>query len=613
VNAMTAAVGAHDLSIAYRSRGGSARQVVADVELALQPRRIVGLAGESGCGKSTLALALAGYRAPGAEVIAGAVELGEETLSGAPIRRLRKIWGARVAYMPQDTSTALNPALRIGRQITEPLRAHEQLSRAAATARATELLERVGIPEPAQAMRRYPHQFSGGQQQRIALAIGLVCDPEVLILDEPTTGLDVTTQARVNELILALARERGMATLYVSHNLTLLATICDDLAIMYAGEIVERGPAREVFLAPRHPYTAALIAAVPAIGAAAPPHGIPGRPPAAVVPGACGFAARCRFAQEPCMTSLSLVQIAPGREVRCARAADLDVAVGAAAPTTRRVRAGGAAPLIEAREVACVFRHRGHETVALGGVSVELAAGATLGIAGESGSGKSTLLRVLAGLLAPTGGELRYRGERLARLASGRPRETRRTIQMVFQNPDATLNPRHTILQSLERPLQLFRPDASGAQRREIAGTMLERVGLGPDYLGRFPRHLSGGQRQRVALARALVAEPDVLLCDEVTSALDVSVQASVIELLAELREERGLALVFVTHDLGVLSAVADEIVVLERGAVRESGPADEVLQRPTHPYTVDLIASLPDPRQLVPTVSGSGSETSAP
>lgn len=591
---------ARALSIGYQTHDG-VREVVADVTLTLQPERILGLAGESGCGKSTLALALAGYRAPGAQVLGGETLLAETELVGAPIRRLRGLWGARIAYMPQDTSTALNPALRVGRQITQPLRVHEGLSRAAATARARELLEHVGIPDPARAMSRYPHQFSGGQQQRIALAIGLICDPDILILDEPTTGLDVTTQARVNELILALARERGMATLYVSHNLALLGTICDDLAIMYGGEIVEHGPAREVYLRPRHPYTAALIAAVPAIGGGGRPRGIPGRPPAAVVHGACGYAERCTFRAAGCSTDVPLISVAGDHRVRCVRAAEIEFAPGSSCgvPTPLRGRADRDA-LLETEDLRCVFRHRGHETIALDGVSIRVAAGHTLGIAGESGSGKSTLLRLLAGLLEPTGGDIRFRGDPLPGAAGKRPRPLRQAIQMVFQNPDATLNPRHTVMQSLSRPMTLFRPELSRAEHCDAAVQILERVRLGAEVLGRYPRHLSGGQRQRVALARALVAQPDVILCDEVTSALDVSVQASVIELLLELRAERGLTMVFVTHDLGVLSAIADDLVVLERGVVREAGRAADVLERPTDPYTIDLIRSLPNPRQLV-------------
>jgi peptide/nickel transport system ATP-binding protein len=596
---------ARSLSIAYRS-GDALREVVGDVTLELQPNRIVGLAGESGFGKSTLALALVGYRAPGAQVLSGSVELEGASLTRASLHELRRIWGARVAYMPQDSSTALNPAIRVGRQLVEPLRLHLGLGRREAARRAAELLRRVDIPEPDRALSRYPHQFSGGQQQRIALALGLACDPAALILDEPTTGLDVTTQARVNRLIVDLARDTGTATLYVSHNLALLATVCDDLAIMYGGEIVELGPAREVYLQPRHPYTAALIDAVPSIHGSHRPTGIPGLPPPVVQTDRCGFAARCSHTLEQCLQPIGLHQLGPNRVVRCIRAAELaatPVPVQVGTAHEERVPAGD--PVIEIDHLRCTFRQRGHETVAVDDVSLVLHEGRTLGIAGESGSGKSTLLRALAGLLRPAAGELRFRGLPLAPSAGARPREVRRAVQIVFQNPDATLNPRHTIFDSLARPLTLFRPDVAARDRREFAADLMRRIRLSPDVLGRYPRHLSGGQRQRVALARALLAEPEVILCDEVTSALDVSVQATILELLIDLRTTRKLSLIFVTHDLGVLRSIADDAIVMERGQIREEGPIAEVLTRPRHEYTRTLLESVPDPEAARGLLSG--------
>jgi peptide/nickel transport system ATP-binding protein len=591
------ALAARGLSIAYANRTGS-RTVVGDVTLLLEPNRIIGLAGESGCGKSTLALALMGYRSPGAVVREGTVDLQGTDLVHASLAELRRLWGARIAYMPQDASTALNPALRIGYQLTEPLRLHLGLDRGAATRRAIDLLDRVSIPEPDRALRRYPHQFSGGQQQRIALAMGLACGPQALILDEPTTGLDVTTQARMNRLILELARETGTATLYVSHNLTLLGTVCDDLAIMYGGQIVEIGRARDVYLAPRHPYTAALIASVPSIHGDERPASIPGLPPAVVRDDVCAFSERCRFTAPQCLQPIPLAEIAPERAVRCVRVDELDEVVPpralVTAPGLRKSAEADA--VLEVRGLRCVFRHRGHEVVAVDRVDALVAPGRTLGIAGESGSGKSTLLRSLAGLIKPESGEMLYHGAPLAPAAGKRSREVRRAIQIVFQNPDATLNPRHTIFDSLARPLTLFRPDIPSSERRAYAADMLTRMRLSPDLLSRYPRHLSGGQRQRVALARALAAEPEVILCDEVTSALDVSVQATILELLVELRDERGMALVFVTHDLGVLRAIADDAIVMERGQVRERGPIARILDRPSDPYTKQLLDSVPDP-----------------
>jgi peptide/nickel transport system ATP-binding protein len=516
--------------------------------------------------------------------------------------QLRELWGARLAYMPQDTSTALNPALRVGEQFSEALRIHTDLSRSVARRRAIEAFHRVGIPDPEHAIRRYPHQFSGGQQQRIALAMALACEPDVLVLDEPTTGLDVTNQARINALIVALARETGTATLYVSHNLALLATVCDELAIMYGGEIVERGPAQEVFLSPRHPYTAALIAAVPSVVEERLPTGIPGLPPAVVITDRCGFADRCSYRIDACLHPIPLTPISADTVVRCIRAEELGADVAPPPPAARAQRSaqvtGSVAPVLAALGIRCVFRQARIETVALEGVSVQVAPGRSLGIAGESGSGKSTLLRVMAGLLEPRSGTLTFSGAPLPIPARRRTVAQRQSIQMVFQNPDATLNPRHTIFQSLERPMKLFRPELRGADRRELAAEIMRQVRLSPDIINRTPRNLSGGQRQRVAIARALVAEPSVILCDEVTSALDVSVQATILELLAELREERQMALVFVTHDLGVLRSIADEVIILERGLIREQGTTADVLERPSHSYTKSLLDAVPDPRR---------------
>jgi oligopeptide/dipeptide ABC transporter ATP-binding protein len=606
---------AHDLSVGYRSRDGLT-QVLADVSIELEPGRILGLAGESGSGKSTLALSLMGYRASGQEQLSGRVDFAGRTLSGASIKELRRVWGSRLAYLPQDTATSLNPALTVENQLREVLRRHRGQDGAAAARRGVEWLERVEIPQPEQAMRRYPHQFSGGQQQRIALAIALSVGPQVLILDEPTTGLDVVTQANINRLIVALVRDAGIASLYVSHNLALLATVCDELAIMYAGQIVERAPAGQLYAAPRHPYTAALIEAVPTIEADRPPHGIPGIPRLSVPVHVCGFADRCRYRVAACDTDIALVPVGDGRTARCVRVDELPpfepgrenpAPVATLTEPAASGKADGPAPAILAVDgVRCAFRRPGGaEFVAVDGVSLSVPAGRALGIAGESGSGKSTLLRAIAGLVRPADGTISFQGTPLAGLSGQRSVAVRRAIQIVFQNPDATLNPRHTIYQSLERPLKLFRPEVSRRDRREAVAEMLRQVRLSPDLLDRYPRSLSGGQRQRVAIGRALLAQPQVLLCDEVTSALDVSVQASILELLVGLRAERELTVVFVTHDLGVLRAVADEAIVLQNGVVREAGPTVRLLREPHDPYTRDLVSAVPSPRRAAEFLSG--------
>lgn len=598
-----APIQARGLSLGYVV-GGEVNPVVSDVSISVKSNQVVGLAGESGCGKSTLALALAGYRPPGCVVIGGSVFFEGLDLLAAPRRRLRAIWGARIAYLPQDTASALNPALRIDRQLIEPLQIHLNLSKQQARDEAKALLARVEIPDPEGALRRYSHQFSGGQQQRIALAIALSCRPDVLILDEPTTGLDVTIQARVNRLIALLARDVGAATLYVSHNLALLATICDEILIMYAGQIVEAGSARDVFLGPRHPYTRALVAAVPTLHGISRPQGIPGMPPASAVTERCAFYDRCPHRVDACLTSIQLGRDGSGRLVRCIRSDSLAEIRKSARPTTSldtlpeqvRPTPSNHGELLEVSDVRCVFKHRRQEVVAVDGVSLTLGRGTTLGIAGESGSGKSTLLRALVGLVAPTEGEIRLRGVSLARDVSHRRREAHRAIQIVFQNPDATLNPRHTVRQILERPLSLFRPDISRRDWPSYAADVLRAMRLAPKFLSRYPRHLSGGQRQRVALARALLAKPDIILCDEVTSALDVSVQATIIEFLLELRQSHDTAIIFVTHDLAILRSIADVVAIMEGGKIRESGSTDEVFANPRHDSTRELLASVPDP-----------------
>jgi peptide/nickel transport system ATP-binding protein len=603
----TEVLAARSLSVSYRGRNTDS-QVLLEVSLELKPGRILGLVGESGSGKSTLALCLMGYRPAGQRILSGHVDLDGASITGASIGRLRGLWGSRLAYLPQDTSTSLNPALSIGRHFAESLFKHEHLRHDAALRSAAQWLRRVGIPEPERALRRYPHQFSGGQQQRIAIALALCLNPEVLILDEPTTGLDVVTQANVNELIVELAREVGVAMLYVSHNLAMLATVCDDLAVMYAGQIVESGAVSSVYFTPRHPYTAALIAAVPTIESDEQPRGIPGIPRSTVAVGQCCFLDRCRLRVAECEASIPMFTVGEQHAARCVRAAELTAPARGAAAVTQAPDAPAttAAPdpglaVMRVREVSYRFGGSGGAAavLAVDHVSADVYAGRTLGIAGESGSGKSTLLKIIAGLIRAAEGDVTFSGRTLAPSSAQRSAEDRKAIQIVFQNPDSTLNPRHTIAQSLERPLRLFQPRASRPERRARIAEAMSQVRLSADLLDRYPRGLSGGQRQRVAIARALLADPVVLLCDEVTSALDVSVQASIIELLLELQSNRRLAMIFVTHDLGVLRSVANEVVIMKNGAVREQGEVTGVLRAPQDDYTRQLIQAVPAPGQV--------------
>jgi peptide/nickel transport system ATP-binding protein len=581
-----------DLSVGYLRSDGQDNVVVWKAAFSLAPGSILGLAGESGCGKSTTALAAIGYRGPGSRILSGTAHLEDVDLLALPSGKLRSIWGRRVAYVAQNATTALNPAIPVGRQLAQPLSRHLHLRGGELRDREVELLESVGIPNSPGALDRYPHQFSGGQQQRIAIAIALSCKPEVLILDEPTTGLDVTTQARISALLRSLVAETGAATLYVSHDLSLLSTVADRLAVMYAGEIVEEADSRAVARQPRHPYTQALLAAVPTAHIRSSVAGIPGRPPARVVLDSCSFAPRCPHALDACRDGyIELLDVGDGHMARCIRTDEIAARPVQASPlATAEVSPGS---LLAVDEVWSQYAKA--PTPAVRGVSFEIASGETLGIVGESGSGKSTLLRAIVGLHPPTAGVIRFRGVPLAAQAVKRPRALRRELQIVFQNPDSSLNPRHTVFDIVRRPIRLFRDDVRHSGERDAVTELLESVKLPTGLLHRYATELSGGQKQRIALARAFAARPSLLLCDEVTSALDVSVQATIIELISELAARFGAAVIFVSHDLAVVRTIAGRALVMKNGEVCEEGETERLFVAPAHPYTRELLAAIPE------------------
>lgn len=589
-----AALEIRGLTVGYAQHHREINTVVLDVDLTLPKGEILGLAGESGCGKSTTALAAIGYRAGATRIQSGTSSVAGTDLLSLRTKDLRRFWGSKVAYVPQAASTALTPSVQIGKQLMQPMQVHLEVSAKEARHRALELLDHVGIADADGAMKRYPFQFSGGQQQRIALAIAISCSPEVLILDEPTTGLDVTTQARISALLGSLIREYGMSALYVSHDLLLLGEVADRIAVMYGGQIVEQGPASSIVFQPTHPYTQALIAAVPDVSNPHRLRGIPGSPPPSSTPGSCPFAARCSHVQDRCRQNNPLLQVvARDHQVRCVLAEDLSKAPSSRQPLQLR-DVDAHDPILRVSDLSAGYKNRAGLLPVVKGVSFALGRGETLGIVGESGSGKSTILRCIAGLHTRSAGHVEFDGADLAAEVRRRPRPIRRDVQIIFQNPDTSLNPRHTVRSLVSRPLELFQPELGRQQRADRVDELIEAVKLPLTMADRYPGDLSGGQKQRVAIARAFACNPRLLLCDEVTSALDVSVQATVLNLIAQLSEDFGTSVIFVSHDLGVVRTVAHRALVLRHGEVREVGTVQSLFADPQDAYTRELIDSIP-------------------
>jgi peptide/nickel transport system ATP-binding protein len=591
------------LEVGFTGRDGATLPILRGVDLRLEPGETLGLVGESGSGKSTLALAALGHLRQGLRVLAGQVRFRGQDVFALPPHRLSALRGGSLALIPQNAGQALTPTMRVGAQVAEALRLHATCAPADIPGRVVQLLARVRLPTPEAIARRFPHELSGGQQQRVAIAMALAGEPAALLLDEPTTGLDVTTQAHILELLRALAAESGTAMLYVSHDLGAVARVCDRIAVMYAGEVVQEGPATHLLRTPRHPYARALLAAIPRIAEARIPAALEGRPP---MPGAtgpgCAFAPRCTLAAPVCQTHRPAPAATEDGTVRCHRASETAQPLPEAQPLA--ATAPGEA-VLSVQDLAVSYARPGPLAQLLGrpaggvpqvaDIRLEVHAGETLALVGESGSGKSSILKAIAGLLPPAAGRISLpSGPLAAAVDHRRPDEVRR-IQLVFQNPDESLNPRHTIADILAQPLRLYHRLA-GPALRVRAAALLEEVRLGAHHLDRLPAQLSGGEKQRVAIARALAAEPALLLCDEPTSALDVSVQAAVLALLARLRRERGIAILFVAHDLAVVRAIADRVAVLYQGRLCEIGPAEAVYRRAAHPYTEALLGAVLEP-----------------
>jgi peptide/nickel transport system ATP-binding protein len=565
--------------------------IVDHVTLEIAPGEVLGLVGESGSGKTTVGLAILAHHRRGVRIAKGSILIGGRNVLSLSAADRRDARGRIVSYVPQDPAISLNPARRIGAQLLEALRVHEYgAGDAERRARIAETMREVLLPDDAGFQRRYPHELSGGQQQRVAIAMAFACKPAVVVLDEPTTGLDVTTQAHILDTIRTMTRAEGAAALYVTHDLAVVANLADRVAVMYAGLVVEQGPASEIFVRAAHPYTRRLLAAIPRIDDARDLLGIPGRAPApGQRPGGCPFVPRCELAMPACSASIPpVVTVGERHEARCLRVQDALASNDAARVTTLRAAREGREALLALKGVDASYG----VLEVVHGISFTLERGQCVALVGESGSGKTTIARSIAGLHGEWKGTIVFDGAPLSASPRRRSVESRRRIQYIFQNPYGSLNPRRTIAQTIERPLSLLH--VSGKDARKRVDEMLERVSLTAGHGHRFPDQLSGGERQRVAIARALICEPELVICDEVTSALDVSVQAAIVNLLASLQRDLSLSLLFVTHNLPLVRTVAQVVAVMRQGRIVELGSSEHVLLDPTDEYTRRLLADSP-------------------
>jgi peptide/nickel transport system ATP-binding protein len=599
-----------DLHVQFLTSRGIVR-AVEGLSYHIDPGEVVAIVGESGSGKSVSALSIMRLLPK----LTGRIPKGRVLFNGRNLldlneEEMREIRGRDISMIFQEPMTSLNPILTIGLQITEPLRIHLGMTEQQARDRAIELLGLVGIPDPARRLEQYPHQFSGGMRQRVMIAIGLACNPKLIIADEPTTALDVTIQAQILELMKDLSRRLNIALIVITHNLGVVARYADRVIVMYASRLVEEGDADDVFHRPRHPYSMGLLRSVPRLDR---PRGakletIEGLPPnAASPPPGCRFAPRCPYKIAICETEPALLRTDTGGLSRCHRYAEIaegKLTWAAAAAGTARVEGKTGDPLLSVRNLTKHFEVRGGFRGASGtvravqDVSFDIFPGETLGLVGESGCGKTTVGRLILKLDEPTGGEIVFDRVNLASASSGDMKAMRRKIQVIFQDPYSSLNPRMTVGQIICEPLHVYRLVPGRKQEQERVAQLLEQVGLRPEMATRYPHQLSGGQRQRVGIARALAMEPSFIVCDEAVSALDVSIQGQIINLLEDLQRRLGLAYLFIAHDLAVVRHISMRVVVMYFGRVMEVADRDTIYSEPLHPYTKVLLdaAPIPDP-----------------
>ena len=604
-----------DLHTDIEIRNGVVR-ALSGVDLHVNPGETLGIVGESGSGKTMTALSLMGLLPQGGKVSSGSIILDGQDLTKMPLHLKRKMRGTKVGMIFQDPLTSLNPTMKIGLQVCEPLRVHEKLSKREALARAVEILKRVGMPRPEVVINNYPHQLSGGMRQRVMIAMALVCKPRILIADEPTTALDVTTQMQILDLIDELRDEYKMGVILITHDLGVVAGHTDRVAVMYAGRIVETAPTKTLFTEPKHRYTSSLMAALPerALAAGTKLFSIPGAPPSLTnLPKGCRFAARCLWATDECRagypdlsgdenhTFSCFHPVQEGDESPAVLQAMMDSgkaedAVDATGQISHEV-------LLDVKEASRVYESSGSGffkrdkgvVSAVDRVSITVNKGETYGLVGESGCGKSTVGRLIAGLERPSGGAIELDGRDLAKLKGRDAVRIHRDVQMMFQDSYAAMDPRMRIDQILAEPMSIQKT-GNARQIAERIMEILEQVGLTEEVLDRYPHEFSGGQLQRLGFARSLTLAPDLIVADEPVSALDVSVQAQVLNLMKDLQQELGLSYLFISHDLAVVQYMADRIGVMYLGRIVEEGPAHEVVKNPKHPYTKALIDSIPVP-----------------
>ncbi|BCF96120.1 ABC transporter ATP-binding protein [Paraburkholderia sp. PGU19] len=594
------------LTVAYRTRGRE-RDVLQDVSFRIRRGESYGLVGESGCGKSTVAMATLRYLARNGRVKAGRISIAGKEVHSLDAAALRELRANRISMVYQDPSRALNPSLTIARQVAEAFEAsgatHED-----ALKQTTDMLRKVRIAEPERVMDSYPHQLSGGMQQRVVIAMALASEPELLILDEPTTGLDATVEAEVLDLVAQLRDEFHTAVLFISHNLAVIGRMCERVGVLYAGKLVEEGATQDVFARPRHPYTVGLLRCLPTVGRSKDTDRLDTIAGSLPQPGSiaqgCVYAERCRLADDRCRREAPppyRVGARHGDQMsRChyhERAMELPRATPADAPADASGNAHetrGASPVLRAESVSKTFHVAGAALRAVDDVSLELAKGETLGLVGESGSGKTTLAKLLLGLVSPDAGSvIELDGTPLPPRVTNRNDEQVKSLQIVFQNPDSALNRAHSVRRLIGRALSRLSA-LHGDAREERLASLAQAVRLPDRYLSSRTRQLSGGLKQRVAIARAFAGDPRIVVCDEPTSALDVSVQAAILNLLADLQRDRSVSYVFISHDLNVVRYLSDRIAVLYVGRLLEIGPASAVFDGPHHPYTEALLSSVP-------------------